>query len=618
MNTKTETAKEVYNENTIAGVAMNRIGRFRDKVYMQSRFDKSGRKTEDIHSVTWGDLDELVRWLTQGMDALGLQPHDRIAVLGPNTPRWVMAIYGIIFFRGTFVPLYATSKKEDVWWCLYDSSAKAIFCHDEEHLAKVMEVRDRLPNLEWIIAMYPEIKKDDPGVLTFNDLLARGRENHASEEKIQQRIREAEEEDVVSIIYTSGTTGKPKGVMLSNRNFVSQRSITNEYGFRPDDIWLGHLPMCHVLGLSSDLLNSGFQGGTLFVADSVETEEMRANLAACRPTIMTSVPRLWEKLYLQINTLVRERPQVVQNLFNWSVTVGKDKFTRTMEDEAVPVSLQMKSKLAGRIFRRVRKEAGLDRLRICITGGGPIHPDLLTFFGAMGIKIYQGFGLTETSPVTHACTPANNKLGWVGKPIPNTECRIEEDGELLIKGPQVMCGYYNNPEATKDAFTEDGFLKTGDIAEVDEDGFVRITDRKKDLLITSGGKNIAPQPIQNAFNTDPYIEQICVIGDARKYIAALIVPNFDFLEKWAKDKGIKYKGRDELINNEKVQKLFNKRVEKVNATLGSTESIKRFAILTDEFTVEGGELTPTLKMKRKAIEEKYKDTIDSLYPKEVV
>jgi long-chain acyl-CoA synthetase len=335
---------------------------------------------------------------------------------------------------------------------------------------------------------------------------------------------------------------------------------------------------------------------------------------ACRPTVMSSVPRLWEKLYVQINRLVAERPPAVQKLFEWALSVGKDRFLRELEHRPLSLALRLQSTVADRLFGKVRKQAGLDRLRICHTGGGPINPELIMFFGALGIRLYQGFGLTETSPVTHTCTPKDHKLGWVGKPIPETEHRIDEDGEILIRGPQVMKGYYNDPEATREAFTEDGFFRTGDIGEVDGEGHLRITDRKKEMIITSGGKNIAPQPIENAFNTDPYIEQVCVLGDRRKYLAALVVPNFVNLEAWAREQGIPWQSRAELVSNGRVRALIEERVQRVNGTLARYETIKRFAILPGEFSEGGGELTPTLKKKRRVIGNKYKDLIEGLYP----
>ncbi len=605
--------KPEYNESTITGSMMNRADQYSGKIFIQSWFDENGRKTGQIHSVTWAESRKMIVNSARALITLGLKPGDRAAVCGPNTPMWCTAVFSIILCRATYVPIYPTSKSEDVWWCLHDSASKIAFCHGREQLDRVLENRNRLNDLKWIIVFDPDVKCTESGVMSFNDFIKRGESSAVDDSEIEKLIRESDENDLASIIYTSGTTGRPKGVMLTNKNFISQRSIAGEFHFTPDDIWLAHLPMCHSLGFTSDLLNSGHQAGTLFISDSIETEEMRKNLRACRPTVMTSVPRLWEKLYLQINMKVAERPKFVRNIVSWAVKTGREKFLLTMDKKPVSLPLRLKSKLAGRIFRRIRNEAGLDRLRICITGGGPIHPDLLIFFGSIGIYIYQGYGLTETSPVTHVCTPANNKIGSIGKAIPDTVCRIAEDGEILIKGPQVMRGYLNNPAATKETFTEDGFFKTGDIGIMDENGFVRITDRKKELIITSGGKNIAPQPIQEEFNTDPFVEQIFVTGDGRNFIGALIVPNFPFLEEWARQKGIDFRSRQDLINNDKTKKLFDERVAKINKNLSKYESIKKYVLLLEEFSEKGGELTPTLKMKRKFIEQKYRDIIDSIY-----
>ncbi len=607
-------SKPLLEESTIVATSRNRAVQHRDKVYLRSRFDRTGHKTEQIHTMTWGEVDEKIRSLCRALDALGIEAFDRIAVFGPNTPRWIMATFSGMFLRGTSVPIYPSSKEEDVWWILHDSGARAVFCHGEEHLNKVLKVRDRLEDLEWVFVMDPTVKSDADHVLSFDDLLDTGRSRPDKEEKIRARLREVEEGDPAAIVYTSGTTGRPKGVMLTHKNFVSQRSISSSFDYSPEDIWFGHLPMCHVFGFSSDLLNSGFQAGEIFVADTVEIEELRKNLADCRPTIMSSVPRLWEKLYVQINGLVAQRPPAVQRLFRWALSVGRECFLKELEQQPLPMGLRIKFKIADRIFSKVRKQAGLDRLRICHTGGGPINPDQIVFFGSMGIRLDQGFGLTETSPVTHTCTPKAHRLGWVGKPIPETEHRIDVDGELLIRGPQVMKGYYNNEEATREAFTEDGFFRTGDIGEIDGEGYLRITDRKKEMIITSGGKNIPPQPIENSFNTDPYIEQVCVMGDNRKYLAALVVPNFITLEAWAKEQGISWKNREELVGNDRVRALMEERIAKVNGTLARYETIKRFAIVPGEFSEEGGELTPTLKKKRRVIGKKYAALIEGLYP----
>ena len=603
----------LYDESTILGSSRNRAIQYRDKIYLLSRFDRSGRKTEAIHSLTWGEMDETIRDLCKGLDGLGVNPFDRVAVFGPNTPRWIMATFSGIFCRGTFVPIYPSSKGDDVWWILEDSAAKVVFCHGKEHLDKVLRIRDKLEGLQWVVVMDPDVKIDAPRVMTFDEVVRTGRARGVAADKIEDRFRQVNEEDLAAIIYTSGTTGRPKGVMLTHKNFVSQRTVSEFFDFRPTDIWFGHLPMCHSFGFSSDLLNSGYQGGTLYVADTVEIEELRKNLKACRPTVMSSVPRLWEKLYVQINNIVTQKPKAVRKIFQWAVSIGKECYLRELDQRPIPAGLRVQYKAAERIFGRVKQEAGMDRLRITHTGGGPINPELIVFFGSMGIRLYQGFGLTETAPVTHTCTPKGHKLGWVGKPIPGTECKVGEDGEILIRGPQVMKGYYNNPEATRDAFTEDRFFRTGDIGEIDPQGYLRITDRKKELIITSGGKNIPPQPIENAFNTDPYIEQVCVVGDRRNYLVALVIPNFLSLEAWAREQGISFQNREELVNHERVKLLIRERITLVNETLARYETIKRFAILPQEFSEQGGELTPTLKKKRRVIEQTHKDLIESLY-----
>jgi len=603
-----------YDESTITGASRNRSIRYRDRVYLVSRFDADGRKTGATHTITWGEMDDTILSLCKGLDALGVDARDRVAVFGPNTPRWIMATFAGIFLRGTFVPIYPSSKAEDVWWILHDAGAKVVFCHGKEHLDKVLKVRDRLEKLAWIVTMDPDVPPGAPQVIPFRDLVEKGRARQDMDEKMELRFREVQDQDLAAIIYTSGTTGKPKGVMLTHKNFTSQRTVADSFDFSPDDVWFGHLPMCHSFGFSSDLLNSGFQGGQLFVADSVQIDELRENLKLCRPTVMSSVPRLWEKLYLQINSIVSRKPPAVQKIFQWALSIGKESFLKELAHQPPSLGLRMQLRAAERIFGKVKKEAGMDRLRITHTGGGPVNPELIVFFGSLGIRLYQGFGLTETAPVTHTCTPREHKLGWVGKPIPGTECRIAQDGELLIRGPQVMQGYFNNPDATREAFTEDGFFRTGDIGEIDEEGYLRITDRKKELIITSGGKNIAPQPIENAFNTDPYIEQVCLIGDNRNYLSALVVPDFEALEAWARQQGLPPMSREELVRTPQARGLIQEGIDRVNGTLARYETIKRFCILPEEFSEEGGELTPTLKKKRRVIDTKYRAMIEEMYP----
>jgi len=605
-----------YNEDTLVGTSLKNAELYPDKVYLLSRYDKQGRRTDQLYNYTWGEADRIIRDLCCALYSLGFREFDRSAVFAPNRPRWIFSAMAPIFLRGTVVPIYPTSKSEDVWWILHDSGAKFCFCGSQEHLDKVLEVKDRVETLEKIFLMDPLEKKVDEMVMGFDELLELGKKNRDKEPELEKAFEKVDTEDMVVLMYTSGTTGRPKGVMLTNRNIVSQRAIIAEMGFRTDDIWMGHLPLCHSYGLSADLMGASYVPGVLALLDSLQTEEIRWGLATFRPTVMNSVPRLWEKLYIQINAILRERPPAIVKFFNWGIQTGSQVYLLQNQKKSVPISLKIKSGLAKPLFKVVKKKAGLDRLRFCSTGGGPINPDLIVFFGALGIKLYQGYGLTETSPIVNANTPRNNKLGTVGKPLPGIVEKIAEDGEILVKGPQVMKGYWNNPEANKEVFTEDGFFRTGDIGFLDEEGYLTITDRKKELYKTSGGKYVAPQPIENEFNTDPYIEQVAVVGDNRKYISALVVPQFEALSAWAKKQGIEFQGYSDLVKHPKVMELMQERVNLVNKRLARYEQIKKFVIIDHPFTEEGGELTPTQKRKRRVIEKKYKELIESMYPPE--
>ena len=582
-----------------------------------SRYDKQGRRTDQIHSYTWREAAEIMWDLACGLYAMGFRESEHAAVFAPNRPRWVFAAMAPLMFRGAMVPIYPTSKSEDVWWILYDSGSKFCFCGNKEQVERVLGVKDRLEKLEKIFVMTPlDGKLDDDLVMEFNELVELGRKNRDKKPEIEKLVDKLDEEDIVALFYTSGTTGRPKGVMLTNRNIVSQRAIIPEMGFRQDDIWMAHLPFCHSYGFSADLMGGSYVPGTLAVVDSLDTEEIRWSLQTYKPTVMNSVPRLWEKVYLQINALLKQRPGFIQKYFWWGSKIGSQVFLMENQKQKVPFSLKFKRALAKPLFAVVKKKAGLSRLRFCTTGGAAISRDLIIFFGGMGIGLYQGYGLTETSPIINANTLKDNKIGTVGKPLPGIVEKIDVDGEILVKGPQVMKGYWNNPEANKEAFTSDGYFRTGDVGIIDEEGYLTITDRKKELLKTSGGKYVAPQPIENSFNTDPYIEQVVVVGENRKYISALVVPEFEALGVWAKEQGINFRDNTELVNDPRVKALIQERIDLVNQKLSRYEQIKKYAVIDHPFTEEGGEITPSQKIKRRVVETKYKDLIDSMYPPE--
>jgi len=603
-----------FSDKTVAGTALNNAGKYPDKMYLISRYDKLGNRTDQTHSYNWTEADRVIRDVCLGLLNLGFKDLDRSAVFAPNRPRWVFASMAPLFLHGSFVPIYPTSKTEDVEWILSDSGSRFCFCGSKEHLDKVLAVKSKLPSLQKIFMMDPIAEKPDPMVMTMNELMELGAKHRDQEPELEKRAESVKEDDLVTIIYTSGTTGKPKGVMLNNRNLVSQRVLIDEFSFRQDDILLAHLPFCHSYGLSADLLGAGYVPMQMAILDSLQTEEVRWGLQTFRPTAMNSVPRLWEKLYIQINHILAERPPFLQKYFKWGISVGSKIYLLNNEKKAVPLSLQIQYALAKPLFGLVKKKAGLDRLWVSSTGGGPINPELIIFFGAMGISLFQGFGLTETSPIINATTPKNNKLGTCGKPLPGMAEKIAEDGEILVKGPMVMTGYWNNPTATKESFTDDGFLLTGDIGFIDSEGYLTITDRKKELFKTSGGKYIAPQPIEYAFNTDPYIEQVAVVGDNRKYICALVVPEFMALNAWATQQGVKAANNAELVANPKVVAFMQERVNLVNQNLARYEQIKKFALIDHAFSEETGELTPSQKKKRRVIEKMYKDMILAMYP----
>lgn len=603
-----------YNLDTIVGTALHNGDLFPNKPIMKSRYDKRGRRTDQIHTYTCQEMSDITWDLGCGLYALGFRESDRLAVFAPNRPECMFAAGSALLLRGAMVPVYSTSKPEDVWWVLHDSEAKFCFCGDEEQLEKVLQVRNRLPKLEKIIVMSPLDRKYGNMVTDLNEFREWGNENHDKKPAIEKIVGAAEEDDVVAVFYTSGTTGRPKGAILSNRNIVSQRAIIADMGFRRDDTWMAHLPFCHVYGFSADLMGCGYLPGLLGIVDSLETDEIRWALRTYRPTVMNSVPRLWEKIYLEIRSLLQERTSFVQNYFWWASEVGSKVYLLKSEKKRVPLSLSLKLLLCQPLFLVVKRMAGLNRLRFCTTGGAAISRDLIVFFGGLGIDIYQGYGLTETSPIINANTPKENRIGSVGKSLPGMEVRIDEDGEILVRGPQVMSGYWKNPAANKEVFTPDNFFRTGDIGFVDDEGYLTITDRKKDLLKTSGGKYVAPQPIENAFNTDPYIEQVVVVGENRKYVSALVVPEFEALEKWAKEQGISYRNYSELVGDSRVEELMRTSIERINRDLAGYEQIKKYRIVDQPFSEESGELTPSLKVKRRVVDEKYKALIDEMYP----
>jgi len=600
-----------FPNNTISGKHLNRSLQYGNRVAMLAPW-KDGRRVKEFVAYSWAERQRETDLVAYGLMALGLQPGDRVAAIGENSIRWIDAFFAPIIAGGITVTVYPTMTARDMGIILGDSGARFAFAANQGIADRVLSVKDKLPQLERIIRLDPVESALPAPQMSFDDFLRLG-EKHADEAALHQRITAQQPDDIAVLIYTSGTTGEPKGVMLTHKNFISQETVLPLFNFTDRDIWLSHIPLCHSFGLSGDLLGSGEIGGTLALAPGIDPDEMRWALRSVRPTVLMSVPRLYEKMYLKIQSTLETKPPIARKIFAWAHGVGREMFKYTSESKTPPPALRAKFRLANRVLGRVRREAGFDRLRVAYAGGAPSSPQLVLFFQGLGLQLYQGYGLTETSPVVTVNRPGKNKLGSVGPAIPGAQIRIADDGEILLKGPMVMKGYWNKPEATAEAVSPDGWFHSGDIGHLDDDGYLFITDRKKELIVTSGGKNIAPTRIENLFNIDPFVEAAVVVGNDRKFLSALLCPNFEALERWAKQQGLAAMPSAELIQRPEVLALFQKSIDTVNAQLARFESIKKFALTDQVFSEATGELTATQKYKRRVIDEKFKDVIEGFY-----
>lgn len=603
-----------FEENNLAAIGINRAREIWDETKLVSKY-KNGRHGTAWQSYTVREQAEIQFQLAAAWRALGVERQERVGIMGVNRPRWVFTINSLLLTDLVAVPVYPTLTADEAAYVLRDSGARYVVADTLEQARKIASVKDTLPALRGIFVMDALDSEPEAPIASFDSLLAVGAAK-SDDEATYATVRSIGPEDIAAIIYTSGTTGPPKGVVLTHGNFLSQRPLQTAFNLGPDDIFLNHLPFCHSFGLTADLFGSSAVHATLVIADGIQPDKIRHALHTIRPTVLMSVPRLFEKIYVQVQQVVSKRPAAIQKLFHGAVAVGKQVFDLEAEGKPVPTGLAIKHRLAQPITRKVLAEAGLDRVRLAYAGGAPTSRELCHFFQGLGINLFQGYGLTETSPVATVNLPGRNKLGTVGPTIPGVEVKIAEDGEILVRGGNVMRGYFNNPTATAEAIDPAGWFHTGDIGALDEDGYLRILDRKKELIITSGGKNIAPLVIESAFNTDHFIERVVLIGERRNYLTALICPDFPVVRDWAAEQGIVLESNTEIAQHPAVRHLMEERVALVNAKLARFEQIKRFAILDTHFTPESGEITPTEKLKRRVIAERYATLIDTLYPEE--
>lgn len=592
-------------DDTIGGMLKERVDTYGDRVMMKCKRDGAWKE------ITWNEVNSRVRGLGQALIKMGIEHGDRVAIFSPNSPEWQMTDMAALSVGAVDVPIYATNTANQAKYIIADSGSKIIFVGTEDHLKRVLEVKANLPQLMKIVTM-DNTASDDPDVTTFDEMTKLG-ETGGSAEDFARRLAAVKPDDLCSIVYTSGTTGNPKGVMLTHNNFLSNiRTVDTLYEVFDTDQVLSILPLSHVLERMSGYYCSVHQGCTICHAESVDM--LLVNVGEIKPHWMVSVPRLYEKVYAGVHMNVESKKPIEQKVFHWAVGVGRQVSALKLAHKPIPKLLQMKYNFANKkVFSQVYELMG-GRLRFFVSGGAPLAKEIAEFFHALGILICEGYGLTETSPVISCNTPDNVRFGSVGKVMPDQEVKIADDGEILVKGPNVMKGYWNKPEETAEVLV-DGWFHTGDIGHLDEDGYLHITDRKKDLIVTAGGKNIAPQNVENALKMSRYIEQVAVIGDNRKFVSALIVPSFVDLEMWAKKQGVPTDDRSKLLKDERVIELFNKEIDEQLKEFDRHERIQKFVLLSEEMTEAAGLLTPTLKVRRKEVNQVFADDIEGMYKK---
>jgi len=544
--------------------------------------------------------------------ALGIQRGDRAAILSENRPEWALADYGCLTAGVVDIPIYASLTPHQIAFILANCGARVLFLSDAEQLRKIGQIRQKCPALEWVVVFTPSPGIDDQAI-PWTDFLARGEAERKGTtlERFRAEAFTARPDDTATILYTSGTTGDPKGVMLTHDNLHSNvLAALRAIPVGHEDSTLSFLPLSHVFQRMVDYLLFSV-GATIAYGRGIDS--VAEDLRAVRPTIVVSVPRLYEKVYARITDAGGLRGALV----TWARKAGARWADARLAGRTPGFLTALAYGIARRlVFSKVYAGVG-GRLKYFVSGGAPLSPEINRFFFSAGILILEGYGLTETSPVTNVNSaldfPKNFRIGTVGKPVAGTEIRIASDGEILVRGPQVMKGYYNNPEATREAITEEGWFHTGDVGEIDADGFLRITDRKKDIIVTAGGKNVAPQPIENVLKQNRFVDQAVLLGDRRKFISMLLVPAFANLEEWARANGVAATDRRTLLSSPKVQGLLWSELERELEGVSHVERPKKVILLDVPFTIDDGSLTPTQKVKRRVVEKRYQALVDQLY-----
>ena len=565
--------------------------------------------------VTWGDYYEHTRNFAMGLKALGFEPGDKVSILGDNCREWLYADIAAQSLRGIAVGIYPTDVAIQVKYILKNSDSRFVIARDQEQVDKVLQVKNELPLLKKVIVidMKGLRRYKDPLIISFDEAEKMGWALHEQVPNFfEESIRSTQAEDVAIIVYTSGTTGDPKGAMISHKGMISMvRGLSQVLEFRSNDSVVSVLPLCHIAERMFSLIFPMYVGYTVNFAESVNT--LQEDMKEISPTAFLNVPRIWEKMHSNIMIRMQDAVFFKRWVFKAMVPIGGRVSQYRLENKRVPLYWRFLHWLAYvLLFRALKNQLGLLQTRIFVSGAAPLSPDLIKFYHSIGVPVRECYGMTEMSGISFMPKDHEIKVGGVGKPIPGVQFKLGEDGEIFQKGDSVFVGYYGNLRATQETIV-DGWLQTGDVGQVGEEGILYLTDRKKDIIITAGGKNIAPSEIENKLKFSPFIKEAIVIGDRRKYLSCLIQIDLENVSNWAQNNKIAYTTYKSLATHPGVNKLIGKEVEEVNKHFSRVESIKKFKILEKELDPDDEELTATMKVKRVVIEKKFKDTIEAMY-----
>ncbi len=609
MEEKEEVEMTKVSYDTVPKVFNATVKKYSDRVAMRKK------ELGIWHDISWSEYYQKARYIGSALASMGVQKGDCVSIIGDNCTEWIIADMGIQGIGAVSVGVYSTNAWAQVEYVLANSESKIFFVENEEQLDKWLMFKDRVPFLKKVVVWDVDGLRSfkDPMVMTFSELLEAGKKASEDQPDIYKKMGESVLPDDISVlIYTSGTTGPPKGAMLSHRNVTWMANAvagTNE--IYPSDEVLSFLPLCHIFERIFSVFAHITYGYTVNFVEKPDT--VTDNMVEVSPTVGYAVPRIWEKYYSAILIKMSDATWFKKAVFFTALKIGKKRASLMMDFVKSPLYLELLFKLASLVvFRKLKERMGFDRFRVAYSGAAPISPDVLSFFQSIGVNLIEGYGQTEGTGVTTMSRIGKVKFGTVGPPLPGVEIKIAEDGEILVKSPSVFKGYYRNEKATQET-VKDGWLYSGDVGVIDGDGFLKITDRKKDIIVTAGGKNITPQYIENKLKSSIYINDAVVIGDRKKFLSCLIMIDEDNVVKYAQDKKIQFSTYKDLTLAPEIRELIQGEVDKVNETLSRVENIRKFAILPKKLYEEDGEVTPTMKVKRSHVNEAFKDIIAGMY-----